>query len=108
MPLILESHGTREFMKFYPLIYHVLRTSGIAVLDELDAAIHPVLLPEILRWFYDPDRNPHGAQLWMNCHIASLLEDLTKEKVLFCEKDDLGRTSVYSLRDVQAVRRLRA
>jgi hypothetical protein len=43
-------------------------------------AIHPSVLPEIIRWFSDPDRNPYGAQLWMEicpkvgdgCHQAAI------------------------------------
>lgn len=105
MRMGLESHGTRQFIKLYPFILDALQTGGIAVLDELDAAIHPMILPEIVRWFHDPVRNPHNAQLWTTCHNASLLEDLTKEEVFFCEKDPAGRTRVYGLRDIQDVRR---
>ena len=105
LPLQLESHGTRQFLKFYPILLHMLETGGIAVLDELDAALHPMMLSEILRWFHDPRRNPYDAQLWMSCHNASLLEELSKEEVLFCRKDGHGRTQVYGLRDIQAVRR---
>lgn len=105
MPLIYESHGTRQFVRLYPAILLALERGGIAILDELDASIHPMLLPEILRWFHDPGRNPHDAQLWMSCHNASLLEDLTKEEVFFCEKDAAGRTSIYGLKDIQSVRR---
>ncbi len=64
-----------------------------------------MMLSEILRWFYDPKRNPNDAQLWMSCHNASLLEELSKEEVLFCDKDGRGRTQVYGLRDIQSVRR---
>ncbi|WP_019831139.1 AAA family ATPase [Sphingomonas sp. PR090111-T3T-6A] len=105
MPLILESHGTRLFLRLYPFLINALETGGMAVIDELDTAIHPLVLPEILRWFHDPDRNPHNAQLWMTCHNASLLEELVKEEVLFCIKSQTGRTEVYALQDVQAVRR---
>ena len=105
MPLVLESHGTRMFLRLYPFLLRALETGGIAVMDELDTAIHPLILPEILRWFYDPSRNPHDAQLWMTCHNASLLEELIKEEVLFCTKSPDGRTEVYALQDVQAVRR---
>jgi hypothetical protein len=105
LPVHLESHGTRQFIRIFPLLNLALQTGGVAVVDELDLAIHPLVLPEILRWFHDSERNPHDAQLWMTCNNATLLEDLAKEEVLFCEKDDLGRTSVYGLRDVQAVRR---
>ena len=105
MPILYESHGTRQFIKLYPLLLEALESGGIAVIDELDAAIHPLILPEILRWFRDPVRNPHDAQLWMTCHNASLLEDLSKEEVLFCDKDDRGRTDIYRLSDIQSVRR---
>lgn len=105
MPLNLESHGTRQFLKIYPLLLDALDLGSLAIIDELDAAIHPMILPEILRWFYDPERNPDNAQLWMSCQNASLLEDLSKDEIVFCEKDWHGRTEIYSLNDVKAVRR---
>ena len=105
MPLALESHGTRAFLQLYPYLLGALQIGGIAVLDELDTAIHPLILPEILRWFHDPMHNPHNAQLWMTCHNASLLDDLEKEEVLFTEKDRTGRTEIFALSDIQAVRR---
>lgn len=105
MPLVLESHGTRMFLRIYPIILQALETGGLAVIDELDTAIHPLVLPEILRWFHDPERNPYDAQLWMTCHNASLLEELIKEEVLFCTKNRRGWTEVYTLHDIQSVRR---
>ena len=105
MPWNLESHGTRNFIKYFPLLNLALTNGGVAVVDEIDISIHPLVLPEIVRWFHDPKRNPHSAQLWMTCHAASLLEELEKEEVFFCEKDTQGRTSVYGLQDIQSVRR---
>jgi len=105
LPVQLESHGTRTFIRIFPLLEAALETGGIAVVDELDLSIHPIVLPEIVRWFHDAERNPHNAQLWMTCQNASLLEELVKEEVFFCEKDSKGRTTIYGLRDVQAVRR---
>lgn len=102
---LLESNGTRQFIRIFPLIFQALEVGSVAIIDETDLTIHPLVLLEIIRWFHDPERNPHNAQLWMTCHNASLLEDLIKEEVLFCDKDRSGRTTVYSLRDVQAVRR---
>jgi len=100
-----ESHGTRQFVKLFPYLDRALATGGVAVIDELDLAIHPLVLPELLRWFHDPGRNPHDAQLWMTCQNASLLENLIKEEVLFCAKDAKGRTRVYRMADIQGVRR---
>ncbi len=105
MPWTLESHGTRSFIRIFPYIVLALQTGGIAIIDELDLSIHPLILPEIIRWFYDSSRNRYGAQIWMSCHSASLLDDLTKEEVVFCEKDNRGRSQMYSLMDVGSVRR---
>ncbi|MCF7701859.1 AAA family ATPase [Loktanella sp. M215] len=105
LPLLIESHGTQQFFKIYPLLHRALALGGIALVDELDVAIHPAILPEILRWFFDPDRNPHGAQLWMSCHAVSLLDDLLKEEVVICEKSPSGATEVYRLADIQGIRR---
>ena len=105
MPFFLESHGTRQFLKLFPLISHSLATGSVAIIDELDAAIHPMILPEIIEWHYDPVRNPHNAQLWMSCHNVSLLEALSKDEIVFCEKNQQGITEIYCLNDIKAVRR---
>jgi len=100
-----ESQGTQHFVKIYPVLHRILQTGGVALVDELDSAIHPNVLPEIARWFSDPDRNPHGAQLWMSCHAVSLLDDLLKEEVLICEKSFDGASQVYRLGDISGIRR---
>lgn len=105
MPWILESHGTRSFVRSFPFLQEALHRGGIALIDEIDISIHPLVLPEIIRWFQDPQRNPFKAQLWITCHAASLLEDLLKEEIFFCEKDSKGRTSIYGLQNIQNVRR---
>ena len=105
MPHFLESHGTRQFLKLFPLLEHSLATGAVAIIDELDAAIHSMILPEIIGWFHDPARNPFNAQLWMTCHNVSLLDDLSKDEIVFCEKDRRGRTHTYCLNDVKGVRR---
>lgn len=100
MPWPLQSHGTRAFIRVYPIIADTLASGGVAIVDELDLAIHPLVLPEMLRWFHDPGRNPLGAQLWFTGQAASLLDELVPEEILFCEKDRMGRTSLFLARDV--------
>lgn len=105
MPWLLESHGTRAFIKMFPFIMSALDEGGIAAIDEMDAAIHPNMLPEIVRWFYATSgRSNFNAQLWLTCHSASLLDDLNKEEIVICEKDRQGRSQVYSLMDVKVRR----
>jgi hypothetical protein len=105
LSMSLESHGTRRFIQIFPLIILALRLGGIAILDEIDQAIHPLLLPEIVRWFHDKDRNPLNAQLWISCHTPSLLEELVKEEIYFCVKSGDGQTQIYGLQDIQGVER---
>lgn len=82
-----------------------LDAGGVVAIDEMDAAIHPLVLPELLQWFYDRDgRNRNDAQLWLSCHSASLLDDLRKEEIVICEKDRQGRTRFFSLMDVKVRR----
>jgi AAA15 family ATPase/GTPase len=105
MPWMLESHGTRTFIKMFPAIAVTLAQGGIFAIDELDASIHPLILPEILRWFHGKGaRNSLDAQLWFSCHSVSLLDELKKEEIVICEKDRQGRTTVYSLMDVKVRR----
>jgi uncharacterized protein len=101
----LESHGTRQFVRIFPIIAPALAVGGVAVIDELDQSIHPFVLLEIIRWFHDSKRNPNDAQLWMTCQNAAVLEELEKEEVFFSEKDNQGRTKLFGLQDIQSVRR---
>ena len=105
MPWHLESYGTRSFIRMFPWLLASLSHGGIAIIDELDHSIHPMILPEILRWYYDPQRNAGDAQLWMTCQAVSLMEDLMKEEIVLCDKDRQGRSEIYSLMNMKAIRR---
>lgn len=100
MPWHLQSHGTRAFIRLYPLITEMLAKGGTALIDELDSAIHPLVLPEIIRWFHEPGRNPKMAQLWFTCHSATLLDELAPEEALFCEKDREGRSEIFRASEI--------
>ena len=101
-----ESEGTRAFIRIFPLIEQSLVQGGVAIIDEIDKVLHPMLLPEIVHRFYKSNgQSPDSSQLWAGCHSASLLDDLTKEEVVICEKDNQGRTEIFSLMDVGSVRR---
>lgn len=105
MRLVFESQGTQRIYTTYPYIYAALSAGSIAILDEIDADIHPLALAEIIRRFHDPKTNKHNAQLIISCHNATLLHELVKEEIFFTEKDQIGRTKLYGLSDVAGVRR---
>ncbi|QDQ43160.1 AAA family ATPase [Methylacidiphilum kamchatkense] len=106
IPWGFESNGTQSFIRSFPRLWIALNTGGIAVLDELDASIHPEVLREIISWFWDPQKNRHNAQLFFSCHNVLLLNELQKEEILLCEKTPKeGYTRMYRLADIKGIRK---
>jgi uncharacterized protein len=103
--LAQESAGTRRFIEIFPLLQFVLDLGGVAVIDELDADVHPLLIPELFRWFYDKQRNPKGAQLLFTAHNPAILDELEKEQVFFSEKPSGKPTHIYGAREIKGLRR---
>lgn len=100
-----ESAGTQRFIKIFPKLHYALATGSLAIIDELDTDFHPILLPELFRWFSDPIRNPHNAQLIFTAHNPALLDYLEKEQGFFVEKASGRSTSIYCARDIAGLRR---
>ncbi len=103
--LAQESMGTRRFIEIFPLLQFVLDNGGVAVIDELDSDIHPLLMPELFRWFYDKERNPKGAQLLFTAHNPAILDHLEKAQVFFSEKPSGKPTRIYGAREIKGLRR---
>jgi len=103
--LAQESAGTRRFIEVFPLLQFVLDNGGVAAIDELDTDIHPLLVPELFRWFYDAQRNPKGAQLLFTAHNPAILDQLEKEQVFFAEKPGGKPTRIYGAREIKGLRR---
>lgn len=108
LPVVLteESSGTQHFVGIFPALDFVLADGHIAVVDEFDSYFHPVLVAELMRWFQDPERNPHRAQLFVTVHNATVLDELEKPEIFLVEKQG-GATQVYGAQDVQGLRRER-
>ena len=106
-PVVLgyESTGTRRLVHLLPLVRYALDVTGMAILDEVDGALHVDMLGEILNWFRSRESNPRRAQLLVSSHHVGLLEDLEKEEVFIVEKNDAGATRVYGAQDIQGLRR---
>ena len=103
MPWFWESTGTRSFIRIFPYLYGPIINQGLAAIDELDSALHPAILSEILNWYYNASHE--NAQLLLTCQNPSLLDELTKEEIVLCEKKMDGSSEIYSVTDVASVRR---
>ena len=106
-PVILdnESTGTRRLVHLLPLVRYALDVTGLAILDEIDGALHVDMLSEILGWFRSHESNHRNAQLLVSSHHVGLLHDLEKEELFIVEKDDSGATWIYGAQDVKGLRR---
>ena len=103
--LTLESTGTKELLHLLPLVRQALTRTGLAILDEVDGALHVDMLAEMLGWFRSRDTNARDAQLLISSHHVGLLDDLEKEEVFIVEKTDCGATRVYGAQDIRGLRR---
>lgn len=70
-----ESEGTKRLASLVGYLLAALETGSIAVVDEFDTALHPMLVAEILSLFYNRSRNEKGAQLVFATHMTDILDD---------------------------------
>lgn len=100
-----QSEGTRMLLAYSGPVLEALEGGGLLVIDEVDASLHPKLTAHLIKLFQEPQTNPHGAQLILTTHDASLLgrsggeEILKRDQVWFVEKNEYGETSLFPLSD---------
>lgn len=104
-PITRESSGTQRFFSLLQSLLMVLKNGGVAIIDEMESDLHPHLIELILDLFQDSDNNPLQAQLIFTCHHVEVLNQLSKEQIIFVEKNDDCESNVYSLSSVKGVRR---
>lgn len=83
-----ESSGTQAAFVLLSRLLPLLNTGGVALIDELDADLHPHMLEPLLSLFASPVTNPHQAQLLFSLHAPHVLTILSKAQMLFVEKRD--------------------
>ncbi|UXH76608.1 AAA family ATPase [Roseateles amylovorans] len=98
-----ESSGTQSAFVLLSRLLPVLRDGGLAVLDELDSDLHPLMIEPILDLFANPATNPHQAQLIFTCHTSEILDLLHKSQVLLVEKTD-GHSQGYRADEIKGLR----
>jgi uncharacterized protein len=105
LALNLESSGTKNLFVLLNKLLPVLEKGSLAVIDELEADLHPHMIPVILRLFAQKNTNSKNAQLLFTCHSIEVLKLLEKEQVVLVEKNKEGRSSLFRLDDIKSIRR---
>ena len=105
LPLAMESSGTRGAFNILRHILPALKEGGIAVLDEMEADLHPHLVIEIIRMFISKETNPYDSQLLIASHSLEVLDQLEKEHLYLVEKDEECTSEAWRLDELKDVRR---
>ena len=78
------------------------------MIDEFERSLHPQISKFLLSLFNNKDINKNGAQLIISTHDTELLSkenNLRRDQVWFVEKDEFGVSDLFSLTDVEGVRK---
>lgn len=104
MPLFYESGGTTRLFVHLSRVLPVLSEGSIAVLDELESDLHPLMIPKVLDLFIGRETNPRNAQLICSCHSAPVMNHLDKYQILLVEKDEDLKSHAWRLDEMKGVR----
>ena len=103
LSLSKESAGTRKLFGSLPILMIALQAGRLAIIDELDAKLHPKLLRYIISLFTDPKINKFGAQLLFTSHDMSTMsnEVFRRDEIWFAALDDEHSSELYSLYEIR-------
>ncbi|CAM3677118.1 AAA family ATPase [Polynucleobacter antarcticus] len=99
-----ESSGTQGAYLLLSRILPVLNNGGLAIIDELEADLHPHMLHPILNLFFSKKTNPKNAQIIFTCHSVEVLSLLHKSQVVLVEKNSECVSDAWRLDSVKGVR----
>lgn len=88
LPFMHESRGTQSAFVLLSILLPALTSGGIALVDEFENDLHPLMLEPILDLFANPLTNPNKAQIIFTCHSIEVLNLLHKAQIVLVEKSD--------------------
>lgn len=91
-----QSSGTMALYRRLGVYFIALQGGGLLVMDEFDQNCHPMLLPQLIDLFQNPDTNPLGAQFIFTAHNSDIIDFLGKYRTILVAKDQ-GESYCYRL-----------
>ena len=103
LPFEAESDGTRKIFSSLPVILIALSEGRLAIVDELDSKLHPILLRYLISLFTNPRINKHGAQLLFTSHDMSTLNHrmFRRDEIWFAALNQQHSSELYSLVEIR-------
>jgi AAA15 family ATPase/GTPase len=96
-----ESAGTQKAFKLSGPILWALANGGVIILDEIEAAMHPMMTLQTIDLFLNKEINSKNAQIVFATHDTNLLtySKLRRDQICFTEKNHSEETEIYALSD---------
>jgi hypothetical protein len=104
LSLLQESSGTQSAFVLLSRLLPALEKGGLAVIDEMEADLHPHMLTPIMELFFNEKTNPNNAQIIFTCHSMEILNLLHKAQVVLVEKNEHCESEAWRLDEMQGVR----
>lgn len=103
--LQIESNGTIKLLDILPTIFDALSTGNILIVDEIENGLHPTVVKKMIELFYNPETNPHNAQLICTTHNILLInEAVQRDEVWLMNKNEYGESSMKHISDIPGLR----
>jgi len=103
--LQIESNGTIKLLDILPTIFDALSTGNILIVDEIENGLHPTVVKKMIELFYNPETNPHNAQLICTTHNILLInEAVQRDEVWLMNKNEYGESSMKHISDISGLR----
>ncbi|EKE69144.1 AAA family ATPase [Gallaecimonas xiamenensis] len=103
LPMYMESSGTKACYYYLQTVLLALAHGGVAIVDEFDSELHPMMVSEIMQLFMSSSMNKKNAQLIFTSHTPEVLKELRKHQVYLVEKVN-GTSENWRLDEVQGLR----
>jgi len=92
-----ESDGTRRLLDYLPVLYSVIHSPKVYLVDEIERSIHPLLVKELVRKF-SHDKSTKGQFIFTTHESYLLDQDIFRpDEIWFAEKKADGSTELYAL-----------
>jgi AAA15 family ATPase/GTPase len=101
-----ESAGTNVMFALGAFIFIIIKAGGIFFVDELDNSLHPKVARFLVSLFSNNRINKKNAQIIFTTHEAHLIDKdmFRSDQIWFTEKDDQGKTTLFSAQDFEGIR----
>lgn len=97
-----ESFGTYRFISLAEPIISALETGSILWIDEIDNGLHYDLVRALISLFQNETVNIHNAQLIINTHNISLIDEadlFRRDQIYIVDKNRYGEASLTPVSD---------